>query len=111
MGMTDPIADLLTRMRNAMMVRHEAVEVPASKVKERIVALLKEEGFVRDYSMLPTKPQGSIRIELKYYDEGKPAIIGLNRVVIPDWHDAQARAVGREGGGRRLARQRHRKAR
>ena len=83
MGMTDPIADLLTRIRNAMTAKHEVCEVPTSKVKERLLALLKEEGFIRDYSLLPTEPRGTLRVELRYFDDYKSAILGLQRVSKP----------------------------
>ena len=83
MGMTDPISDLLTRIRNAILAQHDAVEVPTSKMKERIVAILKEEGYVQDYSVLPTKPSGTIRVELRYYDDRQSVVIGLQRMSRP----------------------------
>jgi small subunit ribosomal protein S8 len=81
--MTDPIADLLTRIRNGLQARHEAVEVPMSKQKERIVAILKEEGYVGDYSVIETQPRATLRVELRYYDDKRPVIIGLKRVSSP----------------------------
>jgi len=83
MGMTDPIADLLTRIRNGLQARHEAIEVPMSKQKERVVAILKEEGYITDYSVVETKPRGTLRVELRYYDDKRPVILGLKRVSSP----------------------------
>lgn len=83
MGMTDPIADLLTRVRNALMAKHEVCEVPTSKLKERLLALLKEEGYIRDFSVLPTEPCGTLRVELRYFDDDKSAILGIQRVSRP----------------------------
>lgn len=80
---TDPIADLLTRIRNAAMAQHELLEVPASKMKERLLALLKEEGYIADYAMLPTTPQATLRVTLRYVDGRKSAIQGMKRVSTP----------------------------
>lgn len=66
MSMTDPIADFLTRIRNANMVRHDSVEVPASKIKKDIAEILKNEGFVRDVEYIEDDKQGVIRVFLKY---------------------------------------------
>ena len=66
MAMTDPIADFLTRIRNANMVKHESVEVPASKMKKNIAEILKNEGFVRDVEYIEDDKQGIIRVFLKY---------------------------------------------
>ena len=66
MVMTDPIADMLTRIRNANTVRHEKLELPASKVKKEIAEILKREGFIRDYEYVEDNKQGVIRIFLKY---------------------------------------------
>lgn len=79
---TDPIADMLTRIRNAVMARHDTVLVPASKMKLSIAKILKEEGFISDYSVLRGKPQRMIKITLKYIDE-QPAVTGLERVSKP----------------------------
>ena len=83
MSMTDPIADLLTRIRNATMVRHDRTDVPASKMKLEIAKILKQEGFIRTFKLLEEGPQGTIRIYLKYADDGEPAIHGLRRVSRP----------------------------
>ena len=83
MNMTDPIADMLTRLRNASSARHEFVLVPASKVKGNIAQILKEEGFIRDYELLKDTPQGTIKILLNYLDKRTTAISGLKRVSRP----------------------------
>ncbi len=84
MAVTDPIADMLTRIRNAIGVRHEMVSVPASNMKVAIAKILKDEGFVEDYDVRRSgTPQGTIRILLHYRDEEEPAITGLKRVSRP----------------------------
>lgn len=80
MTVSDPIADMLTRVRNATAVRHESIQVPSSKIKLAIAKLLKEEGFITDYELMKTPPQDTIRVRLKYYDRRQPAITGLKRV-------------------------------
>ena len=74
MSMTDPVADMLTRIRNATTVRHDRADVPASKMKLEIAKILKQEGFIRTFKVLEEGPQGVIRIYLKYADDGEPAI-------------------------------------
>ena len=83
MSVPDPIADMLTRIRNAIMVRHDSVLVPASKIKLSIARILKEEGFIADYEVVRGKPHRSIKILLRYFDDSKPAISGLKRVSKP----------------------------
>lgn len=83
MSMTDPIADLLTRIRNAQTAKHPSLAVPASRMKLSIVGILKNEGYIDDFSHDPTGPQGSIEIRLKYARTGRPAISGLQRVSRP----------------------------
>ena len=83
MTVTDPIADMLTRMRNAIMVRHDSVLVPASKMKLAISKILKEEGFVNDYEVVRGKPHRTIKIYLKYRDKNQPVLSGLERVSKP----------------------------
>jgi small subunit ribosomal protein S8 len=83
MGMTDPIADLLTRIRNASSVSHETVSVPASNTKLRIVNLLLEEGFIRNFKVVQDNRQDSICIYLKYTTEHQPAITNIERVSKP----------------------------
>jgi small subunit ribosomal protein S8 len=83
MVMTDPIADLLTRIRNANMVRHEKLEVPASNIKKEIAEILKREGFVRDVEYIEDDKQGIIRIFLKYGSSNERVITGLKRISKP----------------------------
>ena len=82
MTIIDPIADMLTRIRNAIMANHDYVLVPSSKVKLAIIKILEEEGFIDRYEVLKGKPQAMIKIYLKYADE-QPAILGLERVSKP----------------------------
>jgi small subunit ribosomal protein S8 len=81
--MTDPIADFLTRIRNANMVRHDSVEVPASKIKKDIAEILKNEGFVRDVEYIDDDKQGVIRVFLKYGADKQRVISGLKRISKP----------------------------
>jgi small subunit ribosomal protein S8 len=81
--MTDPIADMLTRIRNATMMRHDRTDIPASKVKVEIAKILKQEGFIRTFKLVEEGPQGLIRVYLKYADDGEPVIHGLRRVSTP----------------------------
>lgn len=83
MVMTDPIADMLTRIRNANMVRHEKLEVPASNMKKEIAEILKREGFVRDVEYIEDNKQGIIRIFLKYGGNNERVITGLKRISKP----------------------------
>ena len=83
MTISDPIADMLTRIRNAVMVRHDCVLVPASRMKLSIARILKEEGFITDYEVLRGKPERVIKIYLRYFDNKQPAISGLERVSKP----------------------------
>ena len=82
MVMTDPIADMLTRIRNANVVRSKMVEVPSSKIKQELARILKEEGYIEDYEVVEDGKQGVIRIHLKY--TGKDRVItGLKRISRP----------------------------
>ncbi|MGE4569277.1 MAG: 30S ribosomal protein S8 [Bacteroidales bacterium] len=82
--MTDPIADLLTRIRNGVMARHKVVEVPASKMKQSIVKILFEKGYILNYKFEDIGPQGNIKIALKYHPESKQsAIKAIQRVSRP----------------------------
>ncbi|ABG05085.1 SSU ribosomal protein S8P [Rubrobacter xylanophilus DSM 9941] len=83
MAVNDPIADMLTRIRNAVMAKHERVEIPHSKMKVEIARILKEEGYVRDYAVRGSGPQQRIVIELKYGPDGERAITGLRRMSRP----------------------------
>ncbi len=83
---TDPIADMLTRIRNALMVRHESVTMPSSKIKVAIAKILKEEGYVQAYQVTNDKPQPHLIVHLKYVGDLKhqrPVITGLKRVSKP----------------------------
>lgn len=83
MTMTDPIADMLTRIRNANMVKHETVDVPASNMKKELARILLEEGFIRGYDVIEDGKQGIIRIQLKYGQVGERVITGLKRISKP----------------------------
>ena len=82
--MTDPIADFLTRIRNAVKAGHKIVEIPASKMKKEITRILHEKGYILSYKFVEEGPQGTIKIALKYHPESKqPAIKTLKRVSTP----------------------------
>jgi len=80
MVMTDPIADMLTRIRNANMVRHEKMELPASNIKREIAEILKREGFIRDVEYIEDAKQGTLRLFLKYGASNERVITGLKRI-------------------------------
>jgi len=82
-AVSDPIADMLTRIRNAVMVRHDSVLMPTSKMKVAIAKILKAEGFIADYEVVRGKPHRMIKIHLRYDDSGEPIISGLERVSKP----------------------------
>ncbi len=83
MSVNDPIADMLTRIRNACMARHATVVIPASKMKLAIADILKREGFIKDYTVQEASPSDMINITLKYNANRQPAITGLKRVSKP----------------------------
>ena len=84
MTVTDPIADMLTRISNAILVGHDSVSIPASNMKMAIARILREEGFVADVATVKTSsPSGAIRLSLHYHEDGEPAISGLKRVSTP----------------------------
>ena len=83
MGMTDPIADMLTRIRNAVSARHDYVNIPASKLKVAIAEVLKDEGFVRDFEVFEEGPRRIMRVHLSYTDSKEPLLNGLKRVSRP----------------------------
>ena len=83
MTMTDPIEDMLTRIRNANVVKHETVDVPASNMKKELSRILLEEGFIRGYDVIEDGKQGIIRIQLKYGQTGERVISGLKRISKP----------------------------
>ena len=83
MSLTDPVADMLTRIRNASSARHEKCLVPRSRLKVRIAEVLKEEGFIKDFLVHEDGPQGAITILLKYSADREPAISDIKRVSKP----------------------------
>lgn len=83
MSMTDPIADMLTRIRNANMARHDKVDIPASCLKEEIARILQDEGYIKSYRSLEEQNQGSLRLYLKYGDGRQRVISGIKRVSKP----------------------------
>ena len=83
MTMTDPIADMLTLIRNANVVKHETVDVPASNMKKELSRILLEEGFIRGYDVIEDGKQGIIRIQLKYGQSGERVIQGIKRISKP----------------------------
>lgn len=83
MTMTDPIADMLTRVRNALKAAHESVDVPSSKLKIDLAKVLKSEGYIKNFKVLSEGPHGLIRIFLKYDEKGTAVIGGLQRVSKP----------------------------
>lgn len=83
MQITDPIADLLTRIRNASHARHETVDIPASNMKKAIVQILLEEGYIKKYEVIEDGKQGIIKVVLKYGEGKRPVIMGLKRVSKP----------------------------
>ena len=80
---SDPVADLLTRIRNGSMAEHEKVDVPASKLKVRIAEILKEEGFIKNFRIIEDRKQGVLRVYLKYGPGQERVITGLRRVSKP----------------------------
>ncbi len=97
--MTDPIADMLTRIRNANMIYRDRVDVPGSKLKREIARILKEEGYIRDYQWINDKKQGILRLYLKYGPNRERVITGLRRISRPGLrvyarHDELPRVLG-----------------
>src|SRR3954453_13102659 len=83
MSMTDPISDLLSRIRNAHLAKHDRLDVPVSKLKLEICRILKEEGFIKNFRVIEGAPVGSLRVFLRYSAEGEPAINHIERVSKP----------------------------
>ncbi|MFC1826670.1 30S ribosomal protein S8 [Thermodesulfobacteriota bacterium] len=83
MSMSDPLADFLTRIRNAGMVRYETVDVPMSNLKVGVAKVLREEGYIKDYQIIEDNKQGILRIELKYGPNDERVICGIRRVSKP----------------------------
>ncbi len=80
---SDPVADMLTRIRNSLMARHEKVDIPASKLKAEVARILKEEGYIQSYKMIEEGPQGVIRLFLRKSTDGTQVILGIQRVSKP----------------------------
>ena len=100
MTISDPIADMLTRIRNAIMARHDFVLVPASRMKLSIARILREEGFINDYEVLRGKPHRTIKIHLKYSDKNQSVLSRLERVSKPGLRVyAQRKEIPRVYGG------------
>jgi small subunit ribosomal protein S8 len=83
MAMSDPLADMLTRIRNATMVKFESVEIPKSKIKVNVAQVLQEEGYIEGWKVTDEGPQGTLIINLKYGPDGESVITGLQRVSKP----------------------------
>jgi small subunit ribosomal protein S8 len=81
--LTDPISDYLTRVRNALLAEHAEVEVPASRLKKDVTRILKEQGYIADFAVEPTPVGEVIRIQLRYTEERKPVITGIERISRP----------------------------
>ncbi len=104
MTISDPIADMLTRIRNAVIVRHNVVLVRASRMKLSIARILKEEGFISDYAVLKDKAHRVIKIYLKYSDKNQSVLSGLERVSKPGLRVyVQQKEISRVYGGLGIA--------
>ena len=106
MSLSDPIADMLTRIRNASSARHDSVLMPASKIKVAIANVLKEEGFIKDYSVAieDGKPQPNLKVDLSYGGRKQPVLNGLQRVSKPGLRVyVQRREIPRVYGGLGMA--------
>ena len=100
MTISDPIADMLTRMRNAIVARHDSVLVPVSRTKLGIARIIKEEGFISDFEVLKAKPRRAIKIYLKYDDKNQPILSGLERISKPGLRmHVQRKEIPRVYGG------------
>jgi len=101
---SDPIADMLTRIRNAIMARHDSVLIPASRMKLGIARIIKEEGFINDYEVLRGKSHRAMKIYLKYDDKSQPALSGLERISKPGLRmHVQRKEIPRVYGGLGIA--------
>ena len=104
MTVSDPISDMLTQIRNAIMVRHDSVPIPASRVKLSIARILKGEGFISDYEVIRGKPHRMIKIYLRYGDKNQPVLSGLERVSKPGLRVyVQRKEIPRPYGGLGIA--------
>ena len=106
MSVSDPVADMLTRLRNAVSSRHESVSLPSSKLKVSIARVLKDEGFIRDFTVVEEegKPQPNLKVELSYGGRKQPVLTGLQRVSKPGLRVyVQRREIPRVYGGLGIA--------
>ncbi len=104
MYLTDPIADMLTRIRNASTAHHEFVDIPASKLKHNLAQILKQEGFIKDFETLRDSRYPTLRVHLRYTGNREPVITGLRRVSKPGQRIyARASAMPRVLGGLGIA--------
>ena len=104
MTMTDPIADMLTRIRNANIVGHTTVEIPASKMKKSIAGILTEEGYIKGYDVIDDNKQGTIRVHMKYGMDKEKVISGIKKISKPGLKVyAKANEVPRVLGGLGIA--------
>jgi small subunit ribosomal protein S8 len=106
MSVTDPIADMLTRIRNAVAARHDAVSMPASKTKVSIAGVLKNEGFIRDFAIVNDegRPQADLKVQLGYSEQRQPVLNGIQRVSKPGLRVyVQRREIPRVYGGLGIA--------
>lgn len=104
MGVTDPIADMLTRIRNAIMARHDSVMMPASRMKLYIAKIMRQERFIADYEVLGNQPHRQIKIMLRYDETNQPIISGLKRVSKPGLRVySQRNEIPRIYGGQGIA--------
>lgn len=104
MNMTDPIADMLTRIRNGVVAKHDYVNVPASKVKTAIARVLREEGFIRDFNVVEEGPRKTMRVQLMYTGRKEPILSGIRRVSKPGLRVyVQKREIPRVYGGLGIA--------
>ncbi len=100
MTMTDPVADMLTRIRNANMAYADQLEMPSSKLKAAIAEILKQEGYIRDYLVEPTTPQATLKLALKYTRDRERALTGIRRISKPGLRVyAKANEIPRVLGG------------
>ncbi len=83
MSMTDPLADMLTRVRNAIMAKYNRVDIPASRTKISIAKVLKAEGYIKNYKVIKDSRQGILRVYLRYDEQARPVITGLRRISTP----------------------------
>jgi len=104
MSMSDPLADMLTRLRNAVMVKFDSVKMPKSNVKVSIAKVLKEEGFITDYHVSDDGVQGTLTIDLKYGSNKEPVIVGIKRISKPGLRKyAKANAISKVLNGLGIA--------